>query len=314
MYDIIGDIHGYASELKRLLDKLGYQEKGGVWQHPERKVLFLGDLIDRGPGQVETVAIARNMVESGRALAIMGNHEFNAVAFATADPDRPGHHLREHSRKNRDQHQSFLQQIGEGSEQHRRMLDWFKTLPVFLDLEGFRAIHACWHPVHLDNIKQYLDSEHRILKDAWFELTKENTPPFDSLETLLKGLEIELPAGVDFMDKAGYPRTGMRTEWWNLEGVTYRDLAMVPGSEINKIPHEPIPEDILPGYDEKKPVFVGHYWMEGEPQPLNAHIACLDYSIAGGGENRKLCAYRWDGEQILTRDNFVWVAPGKGRP
>lgn len=80
MYDLIGDIHGFASELKCLLRKLGYQEREGTWQHPERRVIFLGDFVDRGPEQVETIQIAQRMVEEGYALAVMGNHEFNAVA------------------------------------------------------------------------------------------------------------------------------------------------------------------------------------------------------------------------------------------
>lgn len=78
-YDIIGDIHGYADELVVLLKKMGYEEQEGVWRHPERKVIFLGDFIDRGPRQVETVMIARRMVEAESALAVMGNREFNAI-------------------------------------------------------------------------------------------------------------------------------------------------------------------------------------------------------------------------------------------
>jgi hypothetical protein len=52
MYDLIGDIHGHATELKALLAKMDYQEGDGVWQHPERKVIFLGDFVDGGPEQV----------------------------------------------------------------------------------------------------------------------------------------------------------------------------------------------------------------------------------------------------------------------
>ncbi len=48
MYDIIGDIHGYASALKALLHKMNYTEVNGVWEHPGRKVIFVGDYIDRG--------------------------------------------------------------------------------------------------------------------------------------------------------------------------------------------------------------------------------------------------------------------------
>src|SRR5690606_30581259 len=99
MYDLIGDIHGHATELKKLLTKMDYRPLDGVWQHPQRKVIFLGDFVDRGPEQVEVVSIARAMVEQGHALAVMGNHEFNAVAWATPDPEQPGAFLRPHTDK-----------------------------------------------------------------------------------------------------------------------------------------------------------------------------------------------------------------------
>ena len=50
MFDIIGDIHGHADKLEELLNNLGYSKLHGVYQHPDnRKVVFLGDYIDRGP-------------------------------------------------------------------------------------------------------------------------------------------------------------------------------------------------------------------------------------------------------------------------
>lgn len=311
MYDLIGDIHGYATPLKLLLDRLGYRERKGVWSHPKRQVVFLGDFIDRGPEQVETVRIAQTMVESGQALAVMGNHEFNAVAWASEDPDIPGERLRRHSDRNRRQHQAYLDQVEEGSPLHQEHIDWFKTLPLYLDLEGLRVVHACWHRPSLDMLADYLDAHQRILPDAWLALTREDTPAFDALETLLKGLEVPLPAGTEFLDKDGNPRGHIRTRWWELEGITYRDLAMVPPEVIGEIPHEPIPDDVLPGYEGDKPLFVGHYWLSGIPEPLTPHIACLDYSIAAGhthnGNNGKLCAYRWDGETELDAGKFVWV-------
>ena len=78
MYDIIGDIHGHAEPLKRLLRKMGYQEADGVWQHSSRKVIFVGDYIDRGPAIRETLQIVKSMTDSGHAIALMGNHEYNA--------------------------------------------------------------------------------------------------------------------------------------------------------------------------------------------------------------------------------------------
>jgi predicted MPP superfamily phosphohydrolase len=143
MYDLIGDIHGYATELKALLTKMDYQELDGVWQHPERRVIFLGDFVDRGPEQVETVQIAKAMVEKSNALAVMGNHEFNAVCWATKDSQNPSQCLRLHTDKNLGQHKEFLEQVGEGSELHKDFVEWFKTLPIFLDLPELRVVHAC---------------------------------------------------------------------------------------------------------------------------------------------------------------------------
>jgi len=50
---------------------------------------------------------------------------------------------------------------------------------------------------------------------------------------------------------------------------------------------------------------LGHYWFEGEPSILAPNIACLDYSVAKAGG--KLTAYRWDGEQQLRDEKFIWV-------
>jgi len=271
-------------------------------------VIFLGDFVDRGPEQLETVDIARKMVESGNALAVMGNHEFNAVAWATEDPEKSGRHLRAHSDKNLKQHREFLDQVGEGSQIHQSMVEWFRTLPVFLDLPDLRVVHACWHPEYLKNIGKYTDSQNRLLAMAWKASSEEGSEAFNIVETLLKGLEIPLPNGKHFHDKDGNKRTDIRSQWWRsgAEDLTYRNLAMVPAEDIENIPHEPVEAHVLPGYDEEKPVFVGHYWMTGEPAPLSDHIACLDYSIAGkhGG---KLCAYRFDGEKRLHAEKFVWV-------
>src|SRR6056297_1711639 len=98
MTDLIGDIHGHADELKELLLKLGYQKNNGTYSHPERKVLFVGDYIDRGPKIRETLQIVKSMVASGNAIALMGNHEYNALCFHFQDNESG--HLRKHSIKN----------------------------------------------------------------------------------------------------------------------------------------------------------------------------------------------------------------------
>lgn len=87
-FDIIGDIHGHALRLEALLARLGYEHRSGAWRHPTRTAIFVGDLIDRGPGQLHTLKLVRAMRDSGSALVAMGNHELNAIAWHTPHPDR----------------------------------------------------------------------------------------------------------------------------------------------------------------------------------------------------------------------------------
>lgn len=82
-FDLIGDVHGCAAELRVLLGKLGYEltdasETGSrFYAHPTgRRAIFVGDLVDRGPGVVEVLDIVREMVHAGTAFCVMGNHDF----------------------------------------------------------------------------------------------------------------------------------------------------------------------------------------------------------------------------------------------
>jgi protein phosphatase len=75
--DIIGDVHGCCDELEKLLAELGYRpDSDGVYRHPEgRKAVFLGDLVDRGPRILDTLALVRNMIDAGQAYCVPGNHD-----------------------------------------------------------------------------------------------------------------------------------------------------------------------------------------------------------------------------------------------
>lgn len=321
MYDIIGDIHGHATPLKNLLAKMGYAKIDGVWQHPARQAVFLGDFVDRGPEQVETVLLVKEMVTRGFALSVMGNHELNAIAWVTPDPNpdgldlnEPSVFMRPHHEKNRHQHSQFLNQVGEGSTLHHEMISWFKTLPLYLELERFRVVHACWHAPSIDTINSLTDAKQRVLPHQWVSLLRKGTNAFEAGETTLKGLEVELPKGYEFLDKDKHPRRHVRAQWWvnNMKSFTYRDIAIVPPDVLEKIPHSPVPGDVMPGYLGDKVLFVGHYWRTGTPAPLSDHVACLDYSIAAENiasdhQQGKLCAYRYNGEARLTQDAFIWV-------
>jgi protein phosphatase len=77
-FDIIGDVHGCHTELVELLTLLGYEvpPETPTARHPDgRRVLFLGDLVDRGPATPEVLRLAMGMVADGTALCLPGNHE-----------------------------------------------------------------------------------------------------------------------------------------------------------------------------------------------------------------------------------------------
>ena len=76
--DIIGDIHGLHDEFLKLCKKLGYEIKDGVPTHPERKLLLLGDIIDRGPKSVEMIELTIKMLDQGH-YCIIGNHELKFI-------------------------------------------------------------------------------------------------------------------------------------------------------------------------------------------------------------------------------------------
>jgi len=79
-FDIIGDVHGCFDELCALLERLGYVRNGDNggrhWSHPQgRRIIFVGDLVDRGPKSPEVLQLVMDMVAAGAALCVQGNHE-----------------------------------------------------------------------------------------------------------------------------------------------------------------------------------------------------------------------------------------------
>ena len=138
-YDVIGDIHGHADKLTVLLRKLGYRDRLGAWRHPDSTAIFVGDFIDRGPGQLDTIRIVRGMLDAGTAKAVMGNHEFNAVAWYMPDPDHEGEHLRRRKAKNRHQHKAFLAETEHNPALHEEFVAWFLTAYSAEDDRCFRS-------------------------------------------------------------------------------------------------------------------------------------------------------------------------------
>ena len=303
MIDFIGDIHGHADKLMELLEKLGYKARNGSYSHPIRKVLFVGDYIDRGPKIRETLMIVLQMVESGNATALMGNHEYNALCFHYEE--REGGHLRKHLIKNIIQHYETLQQFQNRQEEYENYLEWFKTLPLFYETENFRAVHACWDKDNIALLRQSLISG-CLNEKTLHQSVKKGTELYRTIEETLKGKEVRMQEGLSFFDKDATERNEIRIKWWqDPKQSNYREMSVIP---LESLPEEPFDISMMQSskyYSEnEKPVFFGHYWMNGNPELLKGNVCCLDYSVAKHGY---LAAYRFDGEKKLSNDKFVFV-------
>ncbi len=305
-FDIIGDIHGHAGELKELLTLLGYQRRGQGYRHPHRQTVFVGDFVDRGPAIAEVIAIVRAMVDAGDALAVMGNHEYNAIAFHTARPGKSDEWFRPHTEKNLKQHQATQEQLS--PDELADALAWFQTLPVALEIDGIRVAHASWQTRDINLINHALANAGRFTPE-FFGITEDAGSGLSAaIENVLKGPELRLPDGYSIVDKAGHQRNTVRIKWYeNGSGRTYREHHL----GRDEVPDLAIADDDLATVDvyprDAVPMFVGHYWLTGTPTPLAANVACTDYSVAKGG---KLVAYRWDGERVLSADKFHWKRDG----
>jgi hypothetical protein len=290
-FDVIGDIHGQYDKLVSLLSHLGYSQANGAWRHSERKAIFVGDLIDRGPKQLATVELVRGMVESGAARCILGNHEFNAIAWVTPDPEHPGKFLRDHHKPgNREQHQVFLDVV-EGTPRQK-------------EITGLRVVHACWHQESMDVLRPILGQNQTLSNEAILFGSRQGHPVYEAIEVVCKGPEVPLPDGISFKDKEGKVRHNVRVRWWLPEAINFRDAAIVPPGNEAMIPDVPLPAEWKGHRYAGPPVLFGHYWFTGKPEVISTQFACLDYSVAKGGP---LVAYRFDGETELASEKLAWV-------
>ena len=306
-YDIIGDVHGQARALVRLLEEMGYILTEGVYRHPERIAIFAGDIVDRGPDVRQALQIVRKMCVAGSALAVMGNHEFNLITYLTRSPE--GGWLREHNEKNRGQVQETLDSFKGRETELEEYSCWLKQLPLYLDLRDLRIVHACWN--HLAISRFYCSGGQLCPKALEAAALDKYSDIGKAAALILKGEKFDLPEGISFTDAQGFRRQRKRLKWWvNPKEKTYRELFVLPmynlnGNESFLDTAAEFPEGYPAWYSEEEPpVAFGHYWLEGEPAVIRDNILCTDY---GAGAGQKLACYRWSGEEKFTDKNWVWV-------
>lgn len=291
-YDIIPDIHGQFEKLIRLLRKLGWYQKNSTWRHPNkhRKMIFLGDFIDRGNGNRDVLQLVRNLIDSKMAWAVMGNHELNAIYFHSQDPGT-GLPLRSHTRNNVEQHKSFLKEFPLGESETDEMINWFCSLPTFIDFGDFGVVHACWSKAAIDTIRHY-NLDGIFSRKIYIENNLKKNKTYRALEMLTKGPEERLPSNSFFTDKTGIKRHSLRLAWWRHDAKSWRDLCLsVP--DLETIPNVPFNNwKKIELYSKTgAPIFFGHYWMKYPPKIESKNVLCLDYSA---GTTGPLISYHFD--------------------
>lgn len=329
--DIIGDVHGELDALKRVLHRLGCDPGAG---RVERPIIFLGDLIDRGPDSVGVCRLVRSLCEQGLAQCIIGNHELNVLR---EDPKEGngwilGHDDGFHLNGRLHPFASTKCEPAEAAE----FTAWMRTLPLALTRSDLRLVHACWLddlarslPVSGDladlcrradqRIRSSLDEDNVAIRANaeradFANLTNPDVRPnrllpnytrcivTEQRQNAVRGLTsgVEEPMRVeDFAFLGGKWRTTARSQWWN-------------------------------DYDDYPAVLIGHYWRRrSSPDPgkfdywkpfgqfgwagPNKNVFCLDYSVGrrylerakgtkGGAFEGGLAAMRWP-ERTLVFDD-----------
>lgn len=304
MYDIIGDVHGHAPLLKKLLLELGYKKTPDGYSHPSRKAVFVGDFINRGPQIRKTLNTIRTMVENGNALAILGNHEINTII--THLEDKKGAPLVKPPVKNLLSAIKTINEFANHPDEWQDHLKWLRTLPLFLELGGIRVVHACWS----DNAVEYLKNnlpKGKIKKGVFRNIHKNNGSELArNVWLLTKGVNFKMPGDLKIITNKGISPRSFRMRWWEQPaGKTFEELSF---ESKFRLPSYTVPPEILPDsipYPHDAPiVFFGHYCRKNGPHIIKPNICCLDTCIAN---SNSLLAYQWNGESFLIKENLIKV-------
>ena len=158
--DIVGDVHGQFEALQNLLHYLGYTPDG---KHPKgRKLVFVGDLVDRGPDSPAVLAWFEQAYLAGNALMVLGNHEINLLA--NEPKDGSGWFFKSRAKKDADNYAPW-NRLPEN--RHRAVLEFLCTQPLVLQRQDLRIVHAAWQPESIQKIQDNSSSQLIQLIQDW---------------------------------------------------------------------------------------------------------------------------------------------------
>ena len=278
--DIVGDVHGEIDPLLSLMHHLGYDEHGS---HPDnRKLVFVGDLTDRGPDSLAVVNLVQALTERQHAQCVLGNHELN-ILLDQRKYDNGWFYGEEFSDNG-----YIVPQALANSASRDRVLKFFQSLPIALEREDLRVIHACWNSAMIQSLEETKDAISLINQHADLITKRTEHSGFDQVDISLEhqnqnpvrrltsGPEERIPAP---FFASGKTRHEQRIQWWN-------------------------------DYNETFCVF-GHYSIpDGKPRGNHASF-CIDYGVGKRWTERregtttgfalKLAALRWP-EKLVVFD------------
>jgi len=318
--DIIGDVHGEYDMLLALLKGLGYDSKG---MHADgRRLVFVGDLTDRGPDSPAVVRLVRELVDVGRAQCVLGNHELNILRGERKQGNAWFFGERDRFKDGSETNEALADSRG-----RRETLELFSSLPLALERNDLRVVHACWMDEHVEGVRAVsedlvsfsqaevdrIDVQLAVERTAARAFVTQhrfdvlgNKPPPNSRLGALRTREqndhpvkvmtsgIEEPADDPFWS-GGRWRYEHRVPWWN----DYVGPMVVVGHYWRSL-------------DTSKPRTKGRDLFAGtEPRlPLGkGNVMCVDFSIGYRAQERHsgqphataLAGYRWpEGELVFA--------------
>ena len=133
-FDVVGDAHGCLAELTALLDRLGYEpDAAGARRHAAgRRLVFVGDLVDRGPDVAGVLDVVMRTVDGGHALCVPGNHDDKLLRWLRGRRVAVAHGLQ----------QSIDSLAARPREFSHRVAAFLDALPSHLVLDGGRLVVA----------------------------------------------------------------------------------------------------------------------------------------------------------------------------
>jgi hypothetical protein len=219
---LVGDIHGEIEALTELLRHLGYAKDG---LHLEkRRLVFLGDLTDRGPDSPAVVSLVQSLVKAGRAQCVLGNHDLNILLDHHKFDNQWFFGKEFHTRDG-----SLLPQVLADDATREMVTNFFRTLPLALERGGLRVVHAYWDQEMIEiareatcsvtlyeQHKRAIEEDHSASPDIDpidRRLEHQNRNP---VKLLTSGLEERIDPPIEVSGKV---RHEGRVAWWK----TYSD-------------------------------------------------------------------------------------------